>query len=270
MQVAGTITDRRIGESSGLAASLQHPGQLWTHNDSGDQPRLYRLTGEGKVDAVVRLAIDRAQDWEDMASFRWNGKPWLLVADAGDNGAKRPFVTVWLLPEPDGGDEAEPVRAVRVDLRYAEGPRDCEAVAVDAERGEVLLLTKVDPRRTFSEQSAVYIVDLKQALKRIQEAAGQPVEPLEISRAATLPLKIVTAADVSPDGLRCVALTYGDAWEFARQPGEAWPDAFGRMPRQINLGPRGQSEAVAYGPDGQTLYLTTEGVGKPLWKVSPQ
>ena len=51
-----TITDPRITESSGLAASRQHPGIYWTHNDSDDGPYLYAVdsaTGSKRRPPVV-------------------------------------------------------------------------------------------------------------------------------------------------------------------------------------------------------------------------
>ena len=36
---------REVRESSGLAVSRAYPGVFWTHNDSGDRPRLYALDG---------------------------------------------------------------------------------------------------------------------------------------------------------------------------------------------------------------------------------
>jgi hypothetical protein len=269
MQVAGTIDDPRINESSGVAASALFPGEFWTHNDSGGHARLYRFDATGQVTATVGLDLPRPRDWEDLAALTWNGKPWLLVGDVGDNAARRESVTLWLLPEPDAEGNAlrDPLPAVRIDVRYADGPRDCEGVAYDAEREEVVLLSKVDPRRDFTDQSAAYVFNLRDALARIQAANGAELPPLKVERAATLPLKIVTAADISPDGRRCVALTYGDAWVFERAEDQTWADAFAKPPQQIALGPRGQSEAVAYQSDGESLVLTTEGVGKDFWVV---
>jgi hypothetical protein len=271
MQRVGQLADARINESSGLAASRLRPGEFWTHNDSGGRARLFRFNADGQSTATVYLDLPRPRDWEDLASFEWNGQPWLLVADVGDNHANREFVTLWLLPEPDVDGEARPGEkrpAVRLDLTYADGPRDCESVAVDPVRGEVLLITKVDPRRDFRDQSAVYLFSLREALHRVR-TAGDAFGPLVVDRAATLPLKITVAADVSPDGLRCVVATYGDAWVFTRSTDEPWPAAFARQPEQIALGPRGQSEALALAPDGQTLTLTAEGERTPIWRVTP-
>ncbi len=274
MRQAGTFADPRLDESSGVAASRLHPGQFWTHNDSGDVARLLRFDADGQTTAVVNLPLSKPTDWEDLASFVWKDRPLLLIGDVGDNGARRDFVTLWLLAEQDwsAAINRPHARPIRLDLRYADGPRDCESVAVDPVRGEVMLITKIDPRRDFMDQSAVYLFDLADALQRVREAdaaasPSEPLEPLTVERVATLPLKIATGADVSPDGLRCVVNTYGHAFVFTRRPDEAWPAAFARPPRTVTLGPRGQSEAIAFAHDGQGLILTTEGKHKPFWTV---
>lgn len=51
-----TITDPRIKESSGLAASRKHPGVYWTHNDSDDGPYVYAVDSRtGRTVATVTL-----------------------------------------------------------------------------------------------------------------------------------------------------------------------------------------------------------------------
>src|SRR4029453_5639370 len=53
----------RIQESSGLALSRRHPEVLWTHNDSGDRPRLYAVGADGRTLATRALAGVQARDW---------------------------------------------------------------------------------------------------------------------------------------------------------------------------------------------------------------
>ena len=279
-QVA-TLQDPRISESSGLAASQLHPGQLWTHNDSGDRARLFRIDPTGKTTATLDLPLPRPTDWEDIACFTWKNQPLLLIGDVGDNEARRDHVTLWLLAEEDwtGRHPTPSTPPLRIDLRYADGPRDCESLAFDTHRGEVVLLTKIDPRRAFFEAAAAYVFDLSEALQRIRDARqateppggnpGQQLAPLTVPRAAVLPLKLAVGADISPDGRRCVVGTYGHAFVFTRRDDEDWAAAFRRPPQTVQLGPRGQSEAIAFGPDGRTLWLTAEGRGKPLWRVDP-
>ena len=75
--------------------------------------------------------------------------------------------------------------------------------------------------------------------------------------------------DISPDGLRMMVLTYGDAWEYVRRPREDWADAVARSARRIRMPRRVQGESICYGIDGKTLYLTSEGKGKNSAEPSP-
>ncbi len=277
MQVVGKLTDRRIPESSGLAASIRSPGHLWTHNDSGDGPRLFLIETTGRVVAEYHLDLppgEKAIDWEDMCSFTLDGKAYLLVADTGNSPPKREVVTLWLVEEPAMPPEADGRKAdgrpsvgfgsdaLRIEVAYADGPRDVESVAFDPTTRTVLLVSKEwpSPQTGAIGGAGVY---------RFTLPDESTATPLILEREAELTLKVVTAADVSPDGLRCVLLTYGDAYQYVREEDEPWPAAFERGPTPIALGPRGQSEAVCFGLDGVTLYLTAERTGRPIWSVPP-
>lgn len=272
MRIAGAITDAQISESSGLAAAraLGNEGLLWTHNDSGDIPRLFLLSARGTLRATYRVDVPLATDWEDVCSFELDGVPYLLIGDVGDNGHQRPHVTLWLVPEPtfdpdrksDFPLKIKPTR--KIEFTYAEGPQDCESIAFDPVRREIVLVTKVDPRRPPVGLAGVYVLPLPE-----EDVPAPGDEPIVLDRAAELAIRITTAADISPDGQRAVVATYGDAWQYVRQDHESWAQAFARPGQPIALGPRGQSEAIAYDADDETLVLTAEGVGKPLWRVSP-
>ena len=80
---------------------------------------------------------------------------------------------------------------------------------------------------------------------------------------------MATGMDISPDGRRLVICNYSEAIEFARHDGESWQHAFNRAPRKIALPSRRQGESICYGPDGVTLYLTSEQRPTPLIEVAP-
>ena len=84
------------------------------------------------------------RDWEDLSSFRIGALAYLLVADTGDNDAKRKHVQLYVVPEPDLDldDKVKVEPAWKVDFVYPGGPRDAEAVAVDTANQRVLVLTK--------------------------------------------------------------------------------------------------------------------------------
>ena len=94
---------------------------------------------------VARFRVKGAKniDWEDLASFDLGGRHYLMVADTGDNGGLRRTLQLHAFEEParlrDGGT-LEPAWSIA--FRWPDGPRDCEAVAVDAAAGRVLLVSK--------------------------------------------------------------------------------------------------------------------------------
>jgi hypothetical protein len=65
-------------------------------------------------------------------------------------------------------------------------------------------------------------------------------------------------------------VTYLLALEYPREETETWAQAFAKEPRIIQVPPRTQGEAICYGLDSRTLYLTSEQLPAPLFKVIPK
>ena len=97
------------------ARRCRGPGTLWTHNDSGDAPRVFALDRRGRLLREVAVSGAEAVDWEDIAI---RGRT-LYVGDIGDNLAQRPNVAVYRFAEPPPGRHER--RRERIDLRYADG-----------------------------------------------------------------------------------------------------------------------------------------------------
>src|SRR3954451_10421792 len=113
VHTTGRVAADGATELSGLVASPAQRGVLWTHNDSGDAPRLFALRSDGSAIATVAVRGAQAVDWEDLAAGP-DGS--LLVGDIGDNDAARDSVTVYRVPEPQVGG-APPEPAIAVPLR---------------------------------------------------------------------------------------------------------------------------------------------------------
>ncbi len=109
---SGFFKNGEIVESSGIVASRANPGIYWTHNDSDNDLILFGIDETGKD--VARFLLDaRMEDWEDIACAKIDGKNYLIVADVGDNGAKRKYCKLHIFIEPviappGGGNGAEP------------------------------------------------------------------------------------------------------------------------------------------------------------------
>lgn len=125
----GTTPIDKLPEVSGVVSSVQSPGLLWMHNDSGDEPRIFGLTPQGSVVAEVSLQGAMHIDWEDIARGPGpvKGVSYLYIADIGDNAARRSDITIYRIRERLCDTSQRNVRAViasdsveRFTLRYPE------------------------------------------------------------------------------------------------------------------------------------------------------
>ena len=271
-QISGLLMDPRLDEVSGLAASDRHDDVLWVINDGGNGARLHAIGTRGQHHATFKVDGIANTDWEDLARFELDHERFLLVADIGDNGGLRHTLQLHAIPEPARlRDGAHVAPAWTVAFRWPDGPRDAEAVAVDAAAGQVLLVSK---RRYPPE---LFAVPLRPGTHEVQVArllgplAGVP-RATEAERTGD-PERArlrgqVTAADLSPDGRTLAVMTYDDVLLYPRGDG-SWADAVARSPSVNALTLLPQAEAIAWTPDGLALYATGEFRPAPLLRLTP-
>jgi hypothetical protein len=252
------LENNAVDEGSGVAHSRLLKGAFWTHNDSGGDAQLYLFDREGRDLGACRLEGAEAFDWEDMAAFRRNGKDYLLVGDCGNNGLAATIHVLHLVEEP----QADLKNGVQVDsvpvaqtifFTFEDDHRDCEALAVDTTTDCLYFATKQRGGGTL-----VY---------ELPWSKIEPEKAMPARRIATLKIPPATAMDISPDGLRAVILTYGNAYEYQRSDSESWQHAFAQPPREIVVPDRIQGESICFGRDGKTLFLTSEKIPTPLIEI---
>ncbi|MEU0337094.1 WD40 repeat domain-containing protein [Streptomyces sp. NPDC006193] len=238
-----TIKDPRITESSGLAASRQHPGVYWTHNDSDDGPYLYAVdSGTGKTVARITLrGIGSPRDVEAVSIGPHNE---IYVGDIGDNfGGRWPYVWIYRLPEPKRLTDRT-VTATQYVVKYADGPRDAESLLVHPKTGRVYIIDKKEDGGHLYEGPATLSTSRANVFK--------PVAAVDLW---------ATDAAFSPDGRQLAVRGYfgGVSYGF---------DA-GRIKRQGSLDVpfQGQGESVSYSADGTKLMYGSEGAGSAVQAV---
>ena len=272
-RLAGLITSGDLDEVSGLAASGAHPDVLWAIEDGENSARLHALSRRGRIVARYQVEGAKNNDWEDLARFDLDGKHYLLVADTGDNGGKRRDFVLHVFEEPAVLRDGTLKPAWTIRARWADGPRDCEAVAVDAAAGKVLLVSK---KRKPPELFALPLADPRgewREARRIGRLAGVPEADAELQRSDPGLAKLstqVTAADLSPDGRTLAVLTYGSVLFYRRQPGEDWGEVVARAPEAHDVPLIPQAEALAWSAGGAGLYATGEFSPAPLFYLSPK
>ena len=275
-ELAGVVLSTELGENSGFAASLRRDGLLWALNDNQNPNRIYALEPSGAVLARYEVEGVPNIDWEDLASFELDGKPYLLIADVGDNNGVRQELRLIVAPEPEpssGQDvgKVAPLYVTRV--RYPDGPRDCEAVAVDPARNEVLLLSKRRvPAQLFvvplrPEAGAADLVTARQVAHVDNIPQPTPEEIAQHPRAGRY-LGEPTAMALRPDGREIAVLTYRDVYVYERRPGESWQDTFARKPVALGIPPLPQGEALTYSRGGDALYASGERLPAPIVRIA--
>ncbi|GGQ89647.1 WD40 repeat domain-containing protein [Streptomyces althioticus] len=230
-----TINDPRITESSGLAASRQHPGVYWTHNDSDDGPYLYAVDSS-TGDTVARLTLTGIGTPRDVEAISLGPGNRLFVADTGDNlGGTWPYVWIYELPEPKRLQDAT-VQATQYVVKYADGPRDAEAMVVHPRTGRVYLIDKHEDGGHLYEGPA--------KLSSKGDNVFRPIAPVELW---------TTDAALSPDGQDLAVRGYFGGIHYAWNGGKL--ERKGRLSVPL----QGQGESVTYSADGSRLLFGSEG-----------
>ena len=256
----GRLENEKINEASGLARSQRQPGVLWTMNDSG-KPVLYAIGKNGAHLGRVELKKSDNRDWEDLASFALDGDPYLLIADIGDNDARYKKRTLYIAKEPRVDEDKTKVDW-EIDFQYPDGPRDAESAAVDVENERVLILSKRDippvlyevPLRT--EEDGKITAKWLGIVDSLPKPSRQDVE--FAPRTKDWHWQPV-GMDISEDNRAAVILTYRAVYYYLRRPGQDWFEALNSKPLRIGLGNLRDAEAVAFGDDARTVYVTGEG-----------
>lgn len=264
------ITDERVDEISGLAASRRHPGVIWSLNDSGDRARVYALAPDGEVLATLWLRGARNVDWEDLAIVQRDGRHYLLIADTGDNGGVRSALTIYAVEEPAELVDARPRIAWQMPFRWPDGARDCEAMTVDPDTGEIYLISKkrVPPELfRLPAQPHGNRVETAEAVGTIAGIDQPTADDLQRNPIYGRYRSQVTSADISPDGRHFAVLNYRRAMVYRRADGQTWGEALQQAPEVLEFPWLPQAEAITFSHDGEALVIGTERVPTPLLRL---
>ena len=270
----GDVNAPPVDEASGLAVSGYSSRYLWTHNDSGDEPRIFLLDlgadsqgndgsetasssdANSKTSSSQLLAgewtLEGAsnRDWEDMAAGPGpeEGVHYLYIGEIGDNRAQYDFKIIYRFPEPNISTNSTtstiPSQQVdRILFRYPNDVQmDAEALLVDPLTTDIYIITKRE------EPVTVYRLAWPQSTDA----------PMTADKVATLPFTQVTAGAISPNGLQILLKTYETIFLWTRNPEESIVDALMRPPARIPYTPEPQGEAIVFGSDGQRFFTLSE------------
>jgi len=261
-QVSGSL----VPESSGICASHINPNTIWAHNDFSNHHSLFAIS---TIDGSVRrypIVNGKNFDFEDISCGPGpiEGRGYVYVADIGDNNARRTWawnpMTIYRVQEPNLSTlkEAGLSKWDKLELRFTDGPHNCEAMIFDPVSGRIIIVTKssgtiwVTPQKWGEGSTSMTL----QKVGRIKRMSGA-----------------ITGMDISYDGKELVVKEYGSIRYFCmgtRQydnPWSAWQDIVDVLQNNdgiyVPYNSEPQGEAVCFGQNFNAgLFTLSEAVGK--------
>jgi hypothetical protein len=266
----GKLESRGLNEASGIQAG--NNGVFFLHNDGGKH--LFAIDDKGNDLGRMNIIGAKNKDWEDITRVMSDEGPLLVIGDTGDNHNGRKKVRLYFVKEPTSGEfksDLEPVHRLKV--RYPDGPRDVESIAYDPASDMILFLSKRDrPPRLYGVPMDLALVEDELVATFLGEVPGfRPPTRMDMLKSHKRGLWVSqpTGMDISEDGRTAAVITYRSLYVFERHDDESWVEAFQREPVEY-LGPPGlHDEAVSFGHDQHSIYVTTERRPAPLYRLDP-
>ncbi len=250
------LLDADVPETSGLQTTA---GALWTFNDSGNPPVLFRIdSATGRATQRVRVVNFANVDWEDIAA----DARYLYVGDFGNNPGDRRDLRVLRVPLAGLAPGADTVSAQAINFHYPDqtvfggGTNkhnfDCEA-----------LFYAHDSLHLFTKDWA----DRRTRYYTIPAAPGNYTAHLKGSFDTK---GLITAADVNAAGTAAALLGYDPAtgatfvWLLSDFPGTQFFRGNKRRIELPNALTVGQAEGLAFAGRYRLLLSNEQLVAGPL------
>ena len=245
-EVISSASIEELPEASGLAPSHVNPGMIWTHNDSGDLPRIFLLEpATGRILSTVYLEGIENRDWEDIATGPGpDGTPYVFIGEIGDNRRVYDKKHIHYFPEPKLNSEVDTIREFGTySFNLPDEKRDSEALTIDPETRDILLFSKWEPR------VVVYKIPFREGDYGQIETLGK------------VGFTLVVAAEISPAGNELLLKTYEYIFLITREEGQSWAEAIlGNSSKSLPYKVEKQGESICWDMDAKGYYTLSEQV----------
>jgi hypothetical protein len=250
-QELGKIPDL-INEASGLAASTVNEGAFWTHNDSGDESRVFLISEEAKLLATVALDGVENRDWEEITVGPGPevDKSYLYIGEIGDNEARYQTKFIYRLEEPKvdvsiGEQVSTSSEIAKIEFAYPDGKRDAETFFIDHATRDLYVISKRE------NNVHVYVMKYPQLTDGVNTLA----------KLGSIPFYNVVAADIF-DGKEIILKTYDNVYYWRTIAGESIFETLNRPAQVLPYKPEPQGETIAWKKDGAGYFTVSERNGQ--------
>lgn len=221
----GMVDISGLREASGIAASRNNPGVLWTENDSGNPAVVYAIDSQGRPLGTYALPGNTDNEDIGIGPGPVTNVSYLYVADIGDNNSTRSSIAIYQIPEPavylQQTNHPVVARAMKgartITLTYPDGPHNAEAGFADPVTGDWFVLTK-------ASISGIYT-----APKTLLDTTNN----ITLSFVRSLAFKVPSGADISPLGNEIIIRQEDFARLWSRAEGQSVGSAFNSVPTTI-------------------------------------
>ncbi|HVW62624.1 MAG TPA: hypothetical protein VHC48_21385 [Puia sp.] len=250
------LSDERMDETSGIAASAAHPGYLYVHNDSGDSSRFFAITPDGQLKGIFYFKGDSSplgvKDCEDitLGSGPDSGASYVYMGDIGDNFVNRKFITIYRIKEPAllPASQHVDVDADPLYLRYPDGPRDAETLMADPIDKLLYIISK--------REDSVHVYSTPLYFKAHDTVTLTKKTSIYLN---SIKGRWITSGDIAPKGDQVLVKSYTKVFYWRRFPGEHIWQTLQRRPTALPYLIEGQGEAICFTPDETGYYTISEG-----------
>lgn len=236
-----------LKEVSGMEVVAESP-YVWMINDSGNKPRLFGLSTDGKIKKELKIKA-KNHDWEDLTSDNEGN---IYIGDFGNNTNKRQNLAI-LKVSKDSLNRAGKIDVERIHFSYENQKEfppkkkhlyfDCEAFVYH--NNFFYLFSKTRVKGDFGTTN----------LYRIPATPGEHVATFIDSFKTCSSLNCwITSADLSADGKTLVLLTSDQIWEFTDFENDQF---FSGTIKMHDLGFSSQKESICF-YDENTLFVSDE------------
>ena len=258
----GIVNIPLLKEASGVAASRNNPGVLWTENDSGNAAVVYAIDSQGRNLGTYTLPGNTDNEDIGIGPGPVTNVSYLYVTDIGDNNSDRANIEIYQAPEPAVylWQTNNPVsnRAMKgtrtIFFIYPDGAHNAEAEFVDPVTGDWFVLTKASTSRIYTAPKALLDTTTNITLTFVR----------------TLIFDVPSGADISPLGDEILVRQedFADLWP--RTNGQSISSAFSNPSNSIPVTgtpaePNGEAIGFDYYGSGYFTLSDSESSGvQPL------
>jgi hypothetical protein len=260
----GIVNIPLLKEASGVAASRNNPGVLWTENDSGNSNVVYAIDSQGGNLGTYILPDDVDNEDIGIGPGPVTNVSYLYVADIGDNNSDRDNIALYQLPEPavyfwqtNNPVSSRAMKGTRtIILTYPDGAHNAEAEFTDPITGDWFVLTKEKTSRIYTASKALLDTSTNITLTFVQKFS----------------FDVPNGADISPLGNEILVRQENFAQIFTRTNGQSISSALVEASNGIpvvgedNGEPNGEAIGFDYYGSGYFTLSDSEPTGiQPLY-----